>query len=84
MVAPSRLHRQTNRFRHRINRMPKGMKFASTDADRHLNRNGYARTPVEEQEPETVYVNMQIHSEDEFETKYVNLYIDTGRNVNIR
>jgi hypothetical protein len=77
MVASTRLHRGADGLRHRINSIPDNVKFPDDDFVPQLKRNNYA-VPSEEEEPETVYVDMNIDSGEESETKYVNLIIDTN------
>jgi hypothetical protein len=82
MVPSNRLHRGADRL-YRINPMLDRIRFPYNDQ---LRRNNYPISPEEEEaEPETVYVNMKIDSDEDedAETHYVNLLIDTKRNVNI-
>ncbi|CAF3617014.1 unnamed protein product [Adineta steineri] len=86
MIASNRLHRGTDQLKRRVNPLVNVMKSSSYNQ---FKRN---QKPVlyeqQEAEPDTFYVQMNIDSdvdvdEDEpLETKYVDVIIDTKRNVN--
>ena len=81
MIASTRLHRGADSFRYQNYGVPDVMNYPSYDFASQVQRNNYA-IPQQEQEPETVYVDMNIESEeddDEPETKYVKLAINTNR-----
>ncbi len=83
MVASSRLHRQADRFHH-FNSIPNIRNFPSDNfAPQYKPNYNYRVAREEEEEPETVYIDMKVDSEEELETQYVNLFIDIVRNVNI-
>ncbi|CAF4170338.1 unnamed protein product [Rotaria sordida] len=65
-----------------INSMPNAIKDSSNDLILYPKRNNYAISSKEETEPETLYVNMNVGSNEVLETKYVNLFIDTKSYVN--
>jgi hypothetical protein len=81
MVASSRLHREADRFHYRANPIDNVMDFPSNHYLSYLKRNNnyvMPRQVIEEEEPETVYVNMKVDSEEEQpETQYVNLFINS-------
>ena len=58
------------------------MNFASDRAVHRFQRK--SQRGLSEEEPQTVFVDMQVDADEELETKYVNLYIETGGSVNCK
>lgn len=85
MVPSSYLHRGADRLRQRYNSIPNIQRFPPNNYVPYYPRNrnnAIPRQVVDEEEPETVFVNLKVDSEEVPETKYVNLYISARRNVN--
>jgi len=77
----ARLHNEVNRIRQHLNPIPDLITFASNDIAPRLKR--YIQTKQTNENEQYFYGNFRSDStEDELQTKYINLYIDTERDFN--
>ncbi len=76
-----RLHKETDRLRHRLNPMPDLITFASNDVVDRLQR--YINIKTAKVNPDTIYASLQIDAKDgEVERNYANFYVDTKSDTN--
>ncbi|CAF3772918.1 unnamed protein product [Rotaria sp. Silwood1] len=83
MAASNNLHKRVNQVRDRINPMSNVINYPSNNLIPYPKQDNYAIPSQEETQPETVFINMKIDPEEDLETKYVYLFIDTKPYVNL-